>query len=130
MARKNVLRYPLAQSQSLAAAFISPATYVKYLDNVSYQINLTTSDSTGAFAIQASNDYDIDETTGLGKNAGTWVTLPLGGGTGTPVAAGANDSILVDLNQLPFTAVRVIYTPTIAGTGTCDIWLVARTLGG
>lgn len=129
MARKDTLVYKLSTAKSLATSFTSPITLIKNLDNISYQINITTSDSTGTFAVQGSNDYAVSEPTNVVTNTGTWVPLTLGG-TGSPSAAGANDSILIDLNQLSFNALRVAYTAGTAGTGTCDITLVARQVGG
>jgi hypothetical protein len=125
MARKNTLEFPVLIAEPLAASFISPVTDVRNLDNCSYQINLTTASATGSFSIEASNDYE-KAITGDVTNPGTWAALPIGG---TPVAAAANDIILVNLNQLPFKAIRVVYTAT-AGSGTCDIKLVAKQIGG
>lgn len=127
MARKNQLVVPLLTNQSLAASFTSPVTLVKYLDNISYQINITTSDSAGTFAIQASNDYAVSEPTNKVTNPGTWSALPIGG---TPTVAGANDTIMVDINQYPFNALRVVYTAGTPGTGICSLILQARQLGG
>jgi len=130
MARKDVVRYNLNEGvpQSLSATFTSPITTIKFSDNVSYQINVTTSDSTGTFEVQASDDYSPIGPSQPVPNPGNWVTLPLGGGT--PTVAGANDLILINLNQLPFTAVRLVYTSTIAGTGTADMWVLAKQIGG
>ena len=127
MARKNVLKFKVADAQSLAADFISTPTVMTWLDNASYQINIITTDSTGTFKVQASNDYTVAEVTNVVTNPGTWVDLPIGG---TPVAAAANDSIMINLNQIPFTAVRMVYTSTVAGTGHCDIIIVAKQIGG
>lgn len=124
--RKNILQYKVASEQSLAANFISDPTVIKFLDNCSYQINVTTTNSSGTFVVQASNDYSINPNTNSVINAGTWVTVDLEGGV--PYAAGASDSILIDLNQLPFNAIRVKYTSSVAGTGVCDIFLNAKQL--
>lgn len=128
MARKLILREEISAAQSLAANFTSVPTMIPYMDNCSYQINITTTNSTGTFAVQASDDY-IQQTQDVKGNPGNWVTLPLGGATAAPVAAAANDTILIDLNELPFNAVRLVYTSTIAGTGTADIWLFNKSLG-
>lgn len=130
MGRKDTVRYNINEGvpQSLSASFITPVTAIKFLDNASYQINVTTSDSTGTFAVQASNDYCPAGPAEPPANPGTWVNLTLAGGT--PFVAAANDSIIINLNQLPFTAIRLAYTSTIAGTGTCDMWLVAKQIGG
>lgn len=128
MARKNTLLHKVAAAQSLATAFHTNPTLIRYLDNCSYQINITTSDSTGTFAVEASNDYYVNEgNDALVTNPGTWVALPLGGGT--PFSGGANDSILIDLNQLPFNAIRISYTPIVAGTGVADIYVVDKSIG-
>lgn len=131
MSRKNVVAKKIATAQSLAASFTSEPTVIQFLDNVSYQINITTTNSTGSFVVQASLDYEpagsVDPMSGV-PNSGNWVDLVLSGGT--PTAAAANDSILIDLNQLPYKAVRLKYTPTIAGTGTMNIYVAAKQLGG
>ena len=128
MARKNVNIYQLASSQSLAASFNTSPTLIKYLDNCAYQINVTTTNSTGTFSVQASLDYAKNEVTDVVTNSGNWIDLNLAGGT--PSVAAANDQILIDLNQLPYNAIRLKYTPTIAGTGTCNIYVMTRQLGG
>ncbi len=127
MARKNFNDYEVSTNQSLATSFISPVTIISYMDNVGYQINITTSNSTGSFAVQVSNDYDSNELGTNVYNPGTWASLDLGG---TPVAAGANDIISISLNQLPYKAIRINYTSNVAGTGTCDIYLSSKQVGG
>ena len=128
MARKNQVVYALAANQSLAANFNTAPTLIKYLDNCSYQINVQTTDSIGSFAVEASLDYSIDELSGTVGNPGNWVELNLSGGT--PAVAAANDEILIDLNQLPFIAIRLAYTASTPGTGTCNIFVACRQLGG
>lgn len=127
MARKNVVVHTLEQDKSLAASFVTEPTLVKFLDNVAYQINIATTNSIGTFAVEASVDYAVNEPTGAVTNPGNWTALPLGG---SPAAAGANDTILINLNQLPFNAVRVSYTASTPGTGTCDVLIQCRQLGG
>lgn len=127
MSRKNSLVTQLLPiNQSLSASFTSAPTVIRELDNCSYQINISTVDSTGTFNIQSSDDYHVSEPGNVVTNPGTWVNLPL---SNAIVAAGANDTILVSLNQLPFYAVRVSYTSTIAGTGTCNIFITDKMLG-
>ena len=128
MARKNVAHpFEVAKAQSLAASFNSAPTMITYLDNVCYQINITTSDSIGTFSVQASIDYEQD-INGNVVNPGHWITLTLGGGT--PFANAANDQIIIDLNQLPFNAVRLAYAAGTPGTGHCDIWILSKQIGG
>lgn len=128
MARKNTVVYKVKSAQSLASGFTTNPTFINYLDNIAYQINVTTTNSTGTFVVQGSIDYAISEPGGAVTNAGNWCDLPLGGGT--PTVAAANDVILIDMNQLPYVAVRVKYTSTVAGTGICDIYILAKQLGG
>ena len=131
MARKNVLQTQLASAQSLASSFQSKVTFVKFLDNISYQINITTSDSTGTFKIQGSDDYSIDEPTGCVQNAGNWVDLDLSGpNSNIPTISATNDVIGIEVNECPFAALRLSYTSTVAGTGTCNIFITAKQLGG
>lgn len=125
--RKNTVVYPVITNQSMSASFNSSPTIIRYLDNVSYQINVTTTDSTGTFNIQVSNDYQFDEVANRVVSIGNWDNLTL---SGTPSAAGANDIINISLNQLPFYAIRLSYTAATAGTGTCSAYLSAKQVGG
>lgn len=128
MSRKNVLSPQLIESaHSLAASFNSTPTMVTNTDNVAYQINVTTTDSVGSFAIQGSVDYQ-PATANTAAVSGNWVDLGLGGGT--PTVNMANDSLLFNLSLLPFNAVRVAYTQTTAGTGTCNIYIMSKQVGG
>lgn len=128
MARKDVLTpYRIATAQSLATSFTTSPTTVTYTDNCGYQINVTTSNSTGTFFVQGSLDYAVDPTTNVVKNAGSWTDLVL---SGTPTVAAANDTILLDLNQLPYNAIRLRYASTVAGTGTADIYIMTKQVGG
>jgi hypothetical protein len=126
MARKNVLTYELVGGQSLSSSFTTSPTQIVYLDNCSYQINITTTDSIGTFAVQGSNDYQSIEN--VITNPGNWIALTLGGGT--PFVNASNDNIIIDLNQLPFSAIRLAYTSGTAGTGTCNIYLTCKQVGG
>lgn len=126
MGRKNVLIHELVASQSLSSSFISPVTTIIYTDNVSYQINVTTTDSSGTFAVQVSDDYQTNPTTGAVMNPGTWDSLIL---SGTPSVSGATDSIIISMNQLPFTAIRLAYTSSVAGTGHADIYITTKAIG-
>lgn len=127
MARKDILKQTVVSGQSLAASFNSTPTMIPWGDNCSYQVNITTSNSTGTFSVQGSLDYQAG-TAQVPAVAGNWTDLSLGGGT--PTVAAANDTILINLNQLPFNAIRLAYTSTIAGTGTCTIILMSKQLGG
>ncbi len=54
MSRKNVFNYQILPNlTSLSAGFVSNPTVVRNLDNVAYQINVTTTDSIGSFTVEA-----------------------------------------------------------------------------
>lgn len=123
--RKNVLPPVLVSSHSLAATFSTSPTVITFLDNCAYQINVTTSNSTGTFMVEGSLDY-VQATANVTGVTGHWIPLTLGGTTAAPVAAAANDQIIINLNQVPFNALRMSYTSTIAGTGTADIYFMSK----
>lgn len=125
--RKDFNIYTLVSNQSLSSSFTTAPTITTTTDNVSYQINVNTTDSIGTFTVQASDDY-LAAPGGSVLNAGEWVNLTLGGGV--PFANAANDVISISLNQVPFVALRLVYTSTTAGTGTCSITVVSKQLGG
>lgn len=124
--RKNVVVYTVCEDRSLGASFQLDPTWIKFLDNASFQINVTTTNSEGTFAIEVSNDYAVNEVTGSVTNAGVWTALNLGG---TPRVEATDTQIIIDLNQLGFKAMRVAYTSTVAGTGTCSAYLTAKEIG-
>jgi hypothetical protein len=128
MSRKDTLLYNvLPAGTSLSASFKSPATVIRYTDNVSYQIAVTTTDSAGTFSVQVSDDYAVSPDNSSITNAGTWDTLTL---SGVPTVSSASDIITISLNQLPFFAIRLVYTSTTAGTGTCQAYITSKQLGG
>lgn len=132
MSAKNALVTQLPSSPtsfvfSLSTAFTSPITVVRNLDNCSYQINVTTTDSSGTFQVQVSNDYYVEPNTNVVVNPGNWVTLTL---SAVPTVAATNTVATINLNQLPFYAIKLVYTPTTAGTGTCTIYVSDKRLGG
>lgn len=125
MARKDVALKKISSAQSLATSFISEPTVIRYLDNCAYQINASAG-ATGTFQVEASLDYKVNEPNNVVSNAGNWAALDL---TGTPALIGSADTIIIDLNQLPFNAIRLRYIAT-NGTGTADIYVMVRQLGG
>ena len=126
MARKNVLLYQLLKAQSLSTSFTSPVTSIRYGDNVSYQINITTTDSTGSFVVEASDDYSVTADNVI-VNPGNWVTLTL---SGSPTVAATNDIIGISMTQLPYLAIRLRYVSSTPGTGVCDAFITSKEIGG
>lgn len=128
MARKNVLTpVKLNSAKSLATSFTTAPTMVTFTDNIAYQINITTTNSIGPFVVQGSVDYQVDAPTGAVTNTGNWVDLTL---SGSPAANASNDQILININQFPFNAIRLSYTASTPGTGTCDIYIMTKEIGG
>lgn len=112
----------------MAANFVTSPTIIRYLDNCCYQINMDGNGSTGSFSVEGSLDYAVNEANDDAPvRAGNWIALNL---SGTPTAGGSSDQILIDLNQLPFNAIRLRYTSSVAGTGHCDVYVMSRQLGG
>lgn len=126
MSRKNVLLpVAIASNQSLSSTFTTTPTVLAYQDNIAFQINVVTTDSEGEFTVQASMDYDpgVNGSTAV---TGNWIDLTL---SGVPTVAAASDQILISMNQVPYKSLRIKYTPTVAGTGTCTILLMAKNVG-
>ena len=113
MGRKSILGpITIASAQSLAADFESDETNVQQLDNISYQINVTTTDSIGVFYLQVSLDNINFSDIGVAGSV-----------------AGANDVIIVDITEIAEPYIRLRYDSSTAGTGTCKIMLNAKVLG-
>lgn len=123
---KNVLKpVKIASNQVLSSSFTSAPTIFTYTDNISYQINITTTDSVGSFQIEGSLDYVPNTPLTDPAVAGNWAPLVL---SGTPVANAANTTLLININECPYNALRVRYTSSVAGTGHCDIFVMAKGL--
>lgn len=135
MSRKNTLVTPMGSNGassipipfSLTTSFTSEPTVIRYLDNCSVQINVTTTDSAGTFQIQVSNDYYVAESSNSTVvNPGNWIPLTLAGGT--PTVADADTNIVIALNQLPYYAIRIAYISTTPGTGTALLYITDKAL--
>lgn len=136
MSAKNALVTQLFSASnnpifSLSTSFTSPITVVRNLDNCSYQINVTTTDSDGTFQVQVSNDYYVEPNTNVVVNPGNWVALTLTSSGGpVPTVSATSTIITINLNQLPFYATRLAYISTTAGTGTALIYVADKRIGG
>lgn len=113
MARKMVLGpITIAAAQSLSGSFECTPTVVSFEDSISYQINVITSNDEGTLYLQASND---------GVN---FVDIGVAG-----TIANADDTIIVDIGDMAEKYIRLRYDSTTPGTGTCEILLMARSVG-
>lgn len=122
MARKLVLiPQPIAVSQSMAANFVTAYSNLEQTDNASYQIIVTASGSSGQFFLDGSDDI----LTNIAPNPVNWVELmPCG------TIAGADDKIIIDINQYPHAFIRLRYVSSVAGAGHCNINLTYKQIGG
>lgn len=102
-------------SGTLSGNIASGSVAIPYLDNIGIQINVTAPALTaGFFTVNASLD-------GV-----TYMPLVM---SGTPAVTGANDTILISLNQVPFRYLTVSYTSSTAGTGSCDVYVMSKEIG-
>lgn len=104
-------------AQSMTGTITSNPINVQYLDNISIQLNFTGT-PTGTFELQGSLDYSP----GPLANTGNWIGMVL---PEVPVASGSADTILIDMMQLSFPWIRVVYTPT-SSTGTLNGYLSGK----
>jgi hypothetical protein len=114
---KDVLKpYKIITAGNMSASSItSLATNIQYLDNICLEMVFTGS-PTGTFSVQGSVDYQQDAN-GNVTNTGNWVPITL---SPAPVASGSAGSILIDMNQLSFPYIRVVYTRT-SGSGSLTV---------
>lgn len=103
MSRKNVLLpYELFDDADMSGDLTSAVTTIQWLDNICFQL-VWTGNPTGTFDLQGSVNYNAN--TGVG----TWTSVTL---SPAIAAAGTADNALLDLNQLSFPFVRIVYTTT------------------
>lgn len=96
-------------SGDMSGNLTSKVSDISNADNVAIQL-IFTGTPTGTFAVQGSLD----------KN--TWTALSL---SPTPGATGVAGNILLDLNQLSFPYIRVVYTAS-SGAGSLDMWISGK----
>lgn len=121
--RKSLLKKQIITNGDMSQATLtSLVTDIQFLDNICVELVFTGS-PTGFFYVQGSVDYTQD---GYGNvtNAGNWVSLNL---YPAPVAPGGDDLILIDMNQLSFAWVRVLYQKA-SGTGTLNAFIGGKGL--
>jgi len=108
----------------MSANYTSPPTNTQYLDNVVYVLSWpATGSPNGTFAVQVSEDYTVSST-GTVTSSGTWLPLTL---SATVAATGGADQALIDLNQLPSSWVRLVYTQS-SGSGTLTGYISGKSV--
>lgn len=110
------------------AVVTSLPTNIKYRDSVAYQAKWTGTPN-GTFTVEGSVDYNpnlpqAQNPTGTTASA-TWTPVTL---SPVPVAAGVAGDVLINLNQLSFAWIRLVYT-NASSTGTLQAYVMAKSLG-
>ena len=124
MGRKNVVRsYKMFDAVTISTDQSSTATNVLNLDNASIQVIWSGGGTpVGTITVEATNiDPDLpsfDSTT-------DYVTLTL---SGTIAVSGNSGNHSIILEEMPFYAIRLIYTST-SGTATMSAYLSSKTIG-
>lgn len=127
MARKDViLNFKMFgdTGADLSASRTSKVTSVGYTDNIGIIVSWTGTSPVGTLQIQVSNDYD--PLGNLGAGTGTWQPLDFGAPIGIAGASGQHD---LNINQLPFSFLRAVYT-RISGVGSLQASLTTKQVGG
>lgn len=120
MARKNTLEgSQVITAQSMGADVTSAITCIQWLDNITYQCNFTGT-PTGTFSVHGSVDHQ--EVNNVVVRAGTFVPITL---DPSPVASGSAGSVLINLNQLAFPYIKLVYTRT-SSTGTLNAYISGK----
>lgn len=120
MSRKNTLQpIKFVSAGDMSGTITSKAIGIQFLDNIALQFNFTGT-PTGTFSVQGSLDHA--EYFGTVTKAGTWNEVTL---DPVPAAAGAAGSILINMDQLAFPFLRVVYTAA-SGTGSLDAYITAK----
>lgn len=108
--RKNITVFHAVENGDMSNDITSPVTNVQYLDNVGIQL-VYDGDPVGTFTIEGS--------VGESKAFTTLTNLA------TISASGSGDSILLNLQQVPYTSIRIVYTAG-SGAGTLNAHLTSK----
>jgi hypothetical protein len=107
---------PLVTGADLSADYTSVATDIRYQDNITYQVNVTTGAPIGVLDVEVSTDYNP-----ITHNSGTWTPL----GTAYRAVINGTGAGMFALNQLEPIYSRLKYTRT-SGTGLMDIYISGK----
>lgn len=124
--RQVLAPFKVVSAGSMAADIVSTVVNVEGLDQFSiFLVSSGAGAPVGAVSVEVSNDYRLGD-----PSVGHWTTLPIADALGlTPRFSGADDTVYVDLRQLSSPWLRVRYT-RISGTGTLDVIVSGKKLGG
>jgi hypothetical protein len=115
-------------SRTGTAAINSNPTNIQMIDNVCISM-VWTGTAVGTFKVQTCNNVLAAAVGAVSAvpASGDWIDLPLylNGATYSPAAAGASSAILLELNQLGATWVRLVYT-NASSTGTLQAYISGK----
>ena len=115
--RKNTNQHRLLSGQSMATDFSSEASNILFVDNVGLQVKWTGT-AIGVITVECSNNHDPDTHT-----EGDWYSLTFDPALEQP--AGTAGGYLINLNQVPFSWVRLSYDAG-SGSGSMDCWFTSK----
>lgn len=125
MARKNTIpAFPMFGASGVdmsVASTTSAITNVENTDNIGIVLNWSGSSPVGTMTVDCSNDYDVQS-----PAAAHWVSLDFGSAISV---SGNTGSSIININQLPYTWLRAVYTKG-SGTGTLTAKLSSKQTGG
>jgi len=130
MSRKHVIhQYNMLEGQTvnMSGAITSNITNVEQLDKCSIHLSWTAG-PVGTFTVQARNGGTPAALTALpkAKYDDTWYDLPMSA-VGSITAP--DSELLVLLNELPMTDIRILYTATSGAATDLKILLTAKVVG-
>ena len=109
----------------------SPPTNITYKDSFAIQLQWTGT-PTGVFEVQGSIDYvpvSMQANSWGPPNPGTWTKIDLFDAFGNPPEAlGTDGQILINMNQLAFPYIRIVYT-NASGNGVLNGFIAGKSLG-
>jgi hypothetical protein len=112
--RKTVLQnYKAIDAVSMAADITSPSTNIQYMDNITVQLVFNGASAAGQFIIEGSAD-DV-HFTALDITPGMFASDPDG-------------SILVDMNNLSFSHIRIKYLHQAGDSGSLTAFIEGKSI--
>ena len=117
----SLLKYKIIDAVSMGASITSSAFNSQFLNDIAVQM-VFTGTPTGTFTLEGSIDHA--EQNGVVTNAGTWTTIALD----AMPASGAAGNILVNLTNIAFPWIRIVYT-RVSSTGTLNAYISAKAQG-
>lgn len=126
MARKNVTTHTMLESGDMSSSLQSESTNVTHLDVATIRLNWTSTDAVGIVKVQAKQANKPNQP----ETGSDWFDIEGLSSISIDMTAPSPDSShQIIFTQLPFTDIRLVYTPT-SGTGTMNVKITAKQVGG